>query len=264
MSLRARTAPLFPVSGTTLRVQCKARWSNSKCFPCVLPRFVTAKLFVFSLIRVNQSPPKRYYTSPATLLTPRVGATKRIMYSKVTFQSSVISRNPHSNLKSLPSFLLPRKFPVLTSLLRRIAQFALRLGARPPRGPLDVADKVILLAVLEEVDPMRQGVVDFLLGSLQLLFLERVELGLGELAVDRGIVEREEHLLDTAHVGRPVFAEATSDEAAAGVNAREHVVRPTLTVGVRVGRHVVNGSVDGQVDGLALDGSVVLGELVES
>lgn len=68
------------------------------------------------------------------------------------------------------------------------------------------------------------------------------------------------HLLHPAHVGCAVLSETARNEAAGGIDAGKDVVGSAGTVDTRAGGDVVDGAIDGKVDGPAGVGAVVEGE----
>lgn len=77
-------------------------------------------------------------------------------------------------------------------------------------------------------------------------------------------VNRHIHELYAAQIGRLVFPEAARDEGARGVAAGEEVVRTAGAVGLGGGGHVIDGAVEGEVDGLLRVRAVVGSELIVS
>ena len=84
------------------------------------------------------------------------------------------------------------------------------------------------------------------------------------MRVRLGVVEGQVHLLDAAHVGGAVVGEAARDVGARGVAAGKVVVGASRAVDAAAGGDVVDGAVDGEVDGLGVVGAVVGGEFFES
>lgn len=145
------------------------------------------------------------------------------------------------------------------TLLGLLAQGPQGLVLGPAGLALNRADARVLCVAGEEVDPVGELVVDLLLGGGALGDLQGLEVGGGPEPVDLGVVAGQVHLLDAAQVGGAVVGEAARHEAARRVHAREHVVRPAGAVRPPVGRHVVDGPVDCEVDGLLRVGAVVGG-----
>jgi hypothetical protein len=74
-------------------------------------------------------------------------------------------------------------------------------------------------------------------------------------------VDRDEHLLDAAEVGRRVFGEAAGEEGTRGIVACEEVVTATGPVGCGRDGNVVDCAVESEVDGAFGRGAVVGEEL---
>lgn len=173
---------------------------------------------------------------------------------------------PPISFVSSPRQSLHRRFSVRfgclslrPALLGRLAQRPERLIVRPAGLTLDGADAGVFGAAGKEVDPVGQLIIDLLRGRGALARLEGLE-GLGRVQrVDLRIVAGEVHLLDAAQVRRAVVGEAARHEAARRVHAGKHVVRAARSVRAPVGRHVVYGAVDREVDGLLRVAAVVGG-----
>ena len=105
------------------------------------------------------------------------------------------------------------------------------------------------------------------LSLLARTFLQRRVL---RLLVIRGVgrrwflprLERHVHLLHAAQIGHRVGVEAARQERARGIAPGEEVVRAAGSVRRRADADVVNGAIDGEVDGLGRVGAVVGFELV--
>lgn len=80
------------------------------------------------------------------------------------------------------------------------------------------------------------------------------------MAVHLWVIKRQVHLFDPAHVGCAILSETAGNEAAGGIDAGKDVVGSAGTVDTRAGRDVVNGAINGKVDGAAGVGAVVEGE----
>lgn len=151
--------------------------------------------------------------------------------------------------------------PGLPAFPRLLTQLPLGLLLEPPFLSFDIADKGVLLAVPKEIHPVLQSFIDLLLGLAPFLLPQYLELGLAPVAVHLRVIKRQVHVLHTAHVGRSVLSEAAGDETAGGINASEDVVRAAGAVDTRAGGDVVDGAVDGEVDGLGWVGTIVEGEV---
>lgn len=153
---------------------------------------------------------------------------------------------------SVRLILVAGNLPLRPPLLGLLAQLLFRLLFQPVEPPLDAADVSILFVVAEELDPVLQRVVQLPFSLLALPLAHLLELRGRKLLVDLGVLERQKHLLDAAHVGRAVLGEAACDVGARGVDAGKELVRAAGAVGAAVRGDVVNGAVDGNVDRLVL------------
>lgn len=165
---------------------------------------------------------------------------------------------------SLSPSLLPvlGDFPGLPALSRLFTELLLGFLLEPTVLSLDIADKGVLLAVSKEIHPVLQRVISLLLGLAPLLLLQYLKLGLAPVPVHVRVVERQVHVLDSAHVGCAVLGEAASDKATGGIDAGKDVVGSAGAVDTRAGGDVVYGAIDGKVDGLGRVGTIVEGEFL--
>lgn len=146
--------------------------------------------------------------------------------------------------------------PLSTALGRSGAKLALGKLLQPALLPDDVANLVILGTVCEKVHPALKLAVNSRLGLLHLLLLHGGHLGRGPLGVDLGVVDGEVHLFDAAHIGVQVLLEATRDKRAGGIAPSKDAVGAALAVHVKPIADVVDGAVNGEIERLALLGSV--------
>lgn len=157
------------------------------------------------------------------------------------------SKIPRTNQQCKSHQLFRGYGPLRPPLGRALTQRFPGLVSKPVLGPLHVADLGVLGAVLEEAHPVQQALVDAPQRVRALLLLQRCQLLGAPVRVDLGVVERQVHLLDPAHVGCPVLREAPCYVAPRRVHAREVTVRAIRAVRAPVRGHVVDGAVDGEV-----------------
>lgn len=134
----------------------------------------------------------------------------------------------------LRRLLVSRNLPPRPPLLRLLAQLPLRLLLQPVDPPLDAADVSVLFVVAEELNPVLERIVHLPVGLLPLLLAHLLELRGRKVLVDLGVLDRQEHLLDSAHVGRAVLGKAPRHVGARGVDAGKELVRAAGPVGAAV------------------------------
>jgi len=149
------------------------------------------------------------------------------------------------------------------ALLRLITQLTHRSLLQPIRLPLHGASlKVVLPALaLEHARPAINCSVNLLLRQTHNLLPQLLLLRRDALRIHVRDIHRDVSPLGTAQVGRRVFSEAAGDESARRVLAREDVVAAAGPVDVAAGGDVVDGAVQGHVDGFVGVGAVVGEEL---
>lgn len=157
------------------------------------------------------------------------------------------------------SSLLFGSRPLDPPLLRTVTQLWARGVLLPVLVHLDIPDHLILRTLVKEVHPMLKRIMNLLLGLGTLFSPHTPELFSRDVPIRLRVVDRQEHLLHSAHVRRTVVGEAARDISPTRIYASEKVVGAARTIGATVGRHVVDGAVDGEVDGLRLVGAVVGG-----
>lgn len=153
---------------------------------------------------------------------------------------------------------------LLALLLIRFAKLGNRLFLQPAFLALHKADLLVLGAVGEKVDPVLQAAVHSLFGFCQLILFELLHLGRSPLGIDLGIVDREIHCFEAAHIRGQILLEAAANISARCITAGKEVVRATNAVHVQAVRDVEDGTIDGEVQGFALFVAIVLGELLRS
>lgn len=104
---------------------------------------------------------------------------------------------------------------------------------------------------------MLQRIIRLNLRLSPLLLLQRLQLPTSVLHINLFVINRHEHLLHTSQIRVPIFLKAVSDECAAGVFACEEVIAAAWSVVSSSGGDVVDGSVDGEVDGLGWVAAIV-------
>lgn len=164
-------------------------------------------------------------------------------------------------------------------LLRLLAQPPLRRLLQPILVPLDITHTTIRFALVaaKQLVPALQALDNLFARLLELLRMPVLELaGAQLLAVARFLLlggalfrcERDlflrvhghVHLFYAAQIRDRVLGEAAGQKGARGVLSREEVVGAAGAVGGGRDGHVVDGAVEGEVDGLLGVGAVVEGE----
>jgi hypothetical protein len=176
---------------------------------------------------------------------------------------SISSSDPHSIPPVRSASVISSVLGLGSALLRLITQLPHGSLLQPVRLPLHSTSlKVVLPALaLKHARPAINRSMNLLLRQAnnllpQLLLLRRDALGIHVRDIHRDVSP-----LGAAQVGRRVFSEAAGDESARRVLAREHVVAAAGPVDVAAGGDVVDGAVQGHVDGFVGVGAVVGEEL---
>lgn len=152
---------------------------------------------------------------------------------------------------------------LLSTLGNPGAKRSLGLLLEPIFFELDISHLLVLGAVGEEINPVLQSVVNLLRRDDLLLGFEDLQLGTSPLRVVLLVVDGEVHFFQTAQIGSQVFLEAASDKGARGITAGKDAVGASGAVHVAALGDVIDGTVDGEIDGFGFVGAIVGLELVE-
>lgn len=152
---------------------------------------------------------------------------------------------------------------LLSTLGNLGAKGSLGLLLEPVLFKLDISHLLVLGVVGEEISPVLQSIVNFLRRNSLLLLSEDLQLGRSPLRVVLLVFDGEVHFLQTAQIGSQVFLEAAGDKGARGIAAGKDAVGASGAVHVAALGDVVDGAVDGEVDGFGFVGAIEGLELVE-
>jgi hypothetical protein len=149
------------------------------------------------------------------------------------------------------------------ALLRLVAQFPHGCLLQPIRLPLHSPDRKVVLSTftLEHARPAVNRSLNLLLRQANNLLPQLLLLRRDALRIHVRDIHRDVRPLGAAQVGRRVLGEAARDEGARAVLAREDVVAAARPVDAAAGRDVVDGAIEGHVDGFVRVGAVVGEEL---
>jgi hypothetical protein len=149
------------------------------------------------------------------------------------------------------------------ALLRLITQFPDGSLLQPVRLPLHSADLKVVLSTLtlEHARPAVNRSLNLLLRQANDLLPQFLLLRRDALGIHVRDIHRDVRPLGTAQVGRRVLSETARDECARRVLAREDVVAAFGPVDAAAGGDVVDGAIEGYVDGFVGVGAVVGEEL---
>lgn len=153
------------------------------------------------------------------------------------------------------------------SLLSTLGNFgakgSLGLLVEPVLFKLDVSHLVVLGVIGEEVSPVLQSVVNFLRRNNFLFGSEGLQLGPSPLRIVLLVVDGEVHFFQSTQVGSQVLLEAATDKGARGIAAGKDAVGASGPVHVAALGDVVDGAIDGEIDGFGFVGAIKGLELVE-
>ena len=144
-----------------------------------------------------------------------------------------------------------------------ITQFPHGSLLQPIWLPLDSADLKVVLSTLalEHVRPAINRSLDLLLCQANNLLPQLLLLRRDALRIHVRDIHRNVRPLGAAQVGRRVLGETARDECARRILACEDVVAATGPVDAAAGGDVVDGAVEGHVDGFVRVGAIVGEEL---